>query len=81
MTLLHLLHMGVRVPAGMCSARCTRELRSCGCGCGVGRSGPLVAGLETLPNEGPTPPLGRPKKSKIMSHFANGKIAGHARVN
>lgn len=61
MTLLHLLHIGVRVPAGMCSARCTRELRSCGCGCGVGRSGPLGAGLATLPNEGAAPPLGTPK--------------------
>lgn len=30
MTFLHLLHTGVRVLAGMCSARCTMGLRSCG---------------------------------------------------
>lgn len=78
-TLLHLLHIGVRVPAGMCSARCTRELRSSGCGCGVGRSGPLGAGLVTLPNEGATPPFGKPAPAgKRMCHYPNGKIPGPA---
>lgn len=80
MTLLHLLHIGVRVPAGMCSARCTRELRSSGCGCGVGRSGPLGAGLVTLPNEGTAPPLGKPKPTgKIMGQYSNRgkKLAQH----
>lgn len=61
MILLHLQHIGVRIPAGMCSARCTRELRSSGCGRGVGRSGPFGAGLVILPNEGSAPPLGKPK--------------------
>lgn len=61
MTLLHLQHIGVRVPAGMCSARCTREFRSSGCGCGVGRSGPLGAGTETLPKEGPAAIFWRPE--------------------
>lgn len=62
MTLLHLLHIGVRFPAGMCSARCTTESRSCGCGCGMGRSGPLGEGWATLPSGGAGPVLGKPKK-------------------
>ncbi|TNN81243.1 hypothetical protein EYF80_008577 [Liparis tanakae] len=44
----------------MCSARCTTQLRSCGCGCGVGRSGALGRSV-TLPNEGAAPPFGKPK--------------------
>ena len=61
MTLLQPPHMGVRVPAGMCSARCTRQSRSWGWGWGVGRSGPLgTAVLVTRPNEGAATPFGAP---------------------
>lgn len=65
MTMLQWAHMGVRVPAGMCSAICTRVSSSLGWGWGTGRAGTgplgtLALPLPLIPKDGVINPVREP---------------------